>query len=216
MAPMMRRSSLFYWLALWVTLANLTAGTLGSQQSENAVSGSAAAAASGDWPCPLEKWSLEERHNRSQVVFTALIESCETNDLHDDQEVCQRHLLQQADDANLVLNVRVKKVVKGLDRLWEGRLVRVEGLRDPRICPSRVRLRDTRIFLASYVNQASADEETVTTEADHHQHVDSAAVVRLRLNSSLMAVSLRHLQQLRAFTKGSRFFLHLFIFLPCS
>lgn len=134
--------------------------------------------------CPLEKWSLEERHNRSQVVFTAVIESEETTDS---------------------IDVRVKKVFKGLDRLWEGRLVRVEGLKNPALCPSRVRLRDTRIFLASHpdVNQTSS----VTTPpdesdplSDHHPEVLTG--IRLRLNSSLISVSLRHLQQLRAFSKG--------------
>ncbi len=136
-----------------------------------------------DWVCPLEKWSLEERHNRSQVVFTAVIESEETTDS---------------------IDVRVKKVFKGLDRLWEGRLVRVEGLRNPALCPSRVRLRDTRIFLASHpdVNQTSVTSPPDESDplSDHHPEV--LAAIRLRLNSSLISVSLRHLQQLRAFSKG--------------
>ena len=170
--------------------------------------------------CLLEKWSLEERQNRSQVVFTAVIESCSNSKADEStepiderhQEVCQRNLQQQSietadSDDGLALLVRMKKIVKGLDRKWEGRLVRVEGLGDPRICPSRVRLRDTRIFLTSYVNQAS-NVETVDPsdhrDVDHHhQSYHANSVIRLRLNSSLMAVSLRHLQQLRAFSKGS-------------
>ena len=205
-------ASLSYCLALlflWPT----TIATQGPADSVVGGGGSVNAAVV-EGACPLEKWSLDERQNRSQVVFTGVIESCQTSDSidGDDQEVhCQRNLAQPADtaDPNLALNVRIKKVVKGLDRVWEGRLVQVEGLKDPRICPSRVRLRDTRIFLASYVRQPSADDETATpvdpTDTLHydHRHVDSPAVIRLRLNSSLMAVSLRHLQQLRAFTKGS-------------
>lgn len=195
---MMRLPSLC-WLALWVTIADVSR-TTGSQPD-----GAGFIAGSTDWACPLEKWSLEERQNRSQVVFTAVIESCQTDSV-DDQDVCQRNLLETA-DPTLALYVRIKKVVKGLDRPWEGRLVRVEGLRDPRICPTRVRLRDTRIFLASYVNQPSTGETVDPTTINHnqqpHQEIDSATIIRLRLNSSLMAVSLRHLQQLRAFTKGS-------------
>lgn len=213
MAPaMMPLASLSYCLAL-LFLWPMTIATQGPADSV-VVGGSVNAAAVVEGACPLEKWSLDERQNRSQVVFTGVIESCQTSDSidGDDQEVhCQRNLAQPADtaDPNLALNVRIKKVVKGLDRVWEGRLVQVEGLKDPRICPSRVRLRDTRIFLASYVRQPSADDETATPvdPADtlhyDHRHVDSPAVIRLRLNSSLMAVSLRHLQQLRAFTKGS-------------
>lgn len=176
-----------------------------------------------DWACPLEKWSLEERQNRSQVVFTAVIESCQTGvdgeTIDDDHELCQRYLTQQSQDhaivsdPDVVINVRIKKVVKGLDRMWEGRHVLVEGLRDPRICPSRVRLRDTRIFLASYVNQPmSSDDDEVLDHVHDHQPIDSAGPVRLRLNSSLMSVSLRHLQQLRSFTKGSCYFFLLFPF----
>jgi hypothetical protein len=149
-----------------------------------------------------------------------VIESCQTSEsgsidgetVEDDQEICLRYLMQQSQDQpivgdpNLAINVRIKKVVKGLDRMWEGRRVRVEGLRDPRICPSRVRLRDTRIFLASYVNQPVSstihDDDETLAPVHHQPPIDSAAPIRLRLNSSLMSVSLRHLQQLRAFTKG--------------
>lgn len=222
MAPMMRLASLCYWLALlWLTVAN---GTGGHQQpAESGGSNAAASAAVVEGSCPLEKWSLEERQNRSQVVFTGVIESCQTSDSidGDDQELhCQRNLAHSS-DPNLALNVRIKKVVKGLDRVWEGKLVPVEGLKDPRICPSRVRLRDTRIFLASHVNQPSGDEAAAPDAAAtdppapyDHQHVDPSGLIRLRLNSSLMAVSLRHLQQLRAFTKGSFRLLFILIFLP--
>lgn len=184
-------------------------------------SSSGAVQVDGDWACPLEKWSLEERHNRSQVVFTAVVESClnsasqlhnsvDDNNGDDDiddasasdqqQELCQRSLSQQSAAAetgepHLALVVRVKKVFKGLDRHWEGRLVSVDGLRDPRLCPSRVRLRDTRIFLASYAAHQSGAGDSVDGPRQ--------AGVRLRLNSSLVAVSLRHLQQLRALTKGT-------------
>lgn len=208
---MMRLPSLWCWLALWVTMADVTRTT--RSQPDGGGTANVHGTTSSDWACPLEKWSLEERQNRSQVVFTAVIESCQKCDSTDpvDDAICQRNLLQPTEtaDLNLALMVRIKKVVKGLDRPWEGRLVRVEGLKDPRICPSRVRLRDTRIFLASYVNQPSTDDLVDPTRLDHHQHdhqnIESAtiAIIRLRLNSSLMAVSLRHLQQLRAFTKGS-------------
>ena len=219
MAPMMmRRLPWLCWLALWVTTANVTSATGVTQSNGEGGNGNNNSLIHPvDWSCPLEKWSLEERQNRSQVVFTAVIESCQRSDsgidgetVDDDQELCQRYLMQQLQDhtiisdPNLAINVRIKKVVKGLDRMWEGRRVRVEGLRDPRICPSRVRLRDTRIFLASYVNQPMSsihDDETLAPVHDH-QTIDSAAPIRLRLNSSLMSVSLRHLQQLRAFTKG--------------
>lgn len=198
--------------------ANVTRATGGIQPSGE--SGNHAA----DWACPLEKWSLEERQNRSQVVFTAVIESCQTavdagQAVDDDHELCQRYLTQQShdhvivSDADVAINVRIKKVVKGLDRMWEGRRVLVEGLRDPRICPSRVRLRDTRIFLASYVNQPmSSDDDEAMDPVHDHRPIDSAEPVRLRLNSSLMSVSLRHLQQLRAFNKGSCLFLFNFVF----
>uniref|UniRef100_A0A0P5E0C2 Agrin n=2 Tax=Daphnia magna TaxID=35525 RepID=A0A0P5E0C2_9CRUS len=209
MAPVvMRRSkSWLCWLAIWMACANVTRATGGIQPSGE--SGNHAA----DWACPLEKWSLEERQNRSQVVFTAVIESCQTavdagQAVDDDHELCQRYLTQQShdhaivSDADVAINVRIKKVVKGLDRMWEGRRVLVEGLRDPRICPSRVRLRDTRIFLASYVNQPmSSDDDEAMDPVHDHRPIDSAEPVRLRLNSSLMSVSLRHLQQLRAFNK---------------
>uniref|UniRef100_A0A0P6FGP9 Agrin n=1 Tax=Daphnia magna TaxID=35525 RepID=A0A0P6FGP9_9CRUS len=209
MAPVvMRRSkSWLCWLAIWMACANVTRATGGIQPSGE--SGNHAA----DWACPLEKWSLEERQNRSQVVFTAVIESCQTavdagQAIDDDHELCQRYLTQQShdhaivSDADVAINVRIKKVVKGLDRMWEGRRVLVEGLRDPRICPSRVRLRDTRIFLASYVNQPmSSDDDEAMDPVHDHRPIDSAEPVRLRLNSSLMSVSLRHLQQLRAFNK---------------
>ena len=133
--------------------------------------------------CLLEKWSLEERHNRSQVIFTAVVESC---------------LPASADGCSSAesLDVRVKKAFKdegaGPPLEWEGRLVRVQGLRDPALCPSRVRLRDTRIFLASRV--AATNESGLPDEP----------IIRVRLNSSLIAVSLRHLQQLRSFTKGKK------------
>lgn len=220
MAPMMmRRLPWLCWLALWMTTANVTSATGVTQSNGEGGNGNNNSLIHPvDWSCPLEKLSLEERQNRSQVVFTAVIESCQRSDsgidgetVDDDQELCQRYLMQQPQDhtiisdPNLAINVRIKKVVKGLDRMWEGRRVRVEGLRDPRICPSRVRLRDTRIFLASYVNQPMSsihdDDETLAPVHDH-QTIDSAAPIRLRLNSSLMSVSLRHLQQLRAFTKG--------------
>lgn len=141
--------------------------------------------------CPLERWTLDERQNRSQVAFTAVVESCADDDEQDDVERCQRRLLQP--DGQLSLGVRIKKVFKGLSRQWEGRAVRVDGVRDRRLCPSRVRLRDTRIVLADY--------------ADHEQavvafHPSASSTLRLRLNSSLVTVSLRHLQQLRAYTKG--------------
>lgn len=220
MAPVvMRRSkSWLCWLAIWMACANVTRATGGIQPSGE--SGNHAA----DWACPLEKWSLEERQNRSQVVFTAVIESCQTavdagQAVDDDHELCQRYLTQQShdhaivSDADVAINVRIKKVVKGLDRMWEGRRVLVEGLRDPRICPSRVRLRDTRIFLASYVNQPmSSDDDEAMDPVHDHRPIDSAEPVRLRLNSSLMSVSLRHLQQLRAFNKGSCLFLFNFVF----
>lgn len=140
--------------------------------------------------CPLERWTLDERQNRSHVVFTAVVESCAVDNEPDDAELCHRRLL--APDEQLSLAVRIKKVFKGLTRQWEGRLVRVDNIRDRRLCPSRVRLRDTRIFLANY--------------ADHEQELaafdPSITSLRLQLNSSLITVSLRHLQQLRAFTKG--------------
>lgn len=221
MAPvMMRRLPWLCWLALWVTTAKVTSATGVTQSNAEGGNGNSSSLSPADWSCPLEKWSLEERQNRSQVVFTAVIESCQTSEsgsvdgetVEDDQELCQRYLMQQSQDQpivgdpNLAINVRIKKVVKGLDRMWEGRRVRVEGLRDPRICPSRVRLRDTRIFLASYVNQPVSstihDDDETLAPVHHQPPIDSAAPIRLRLNSSLMSVSLRHLQQLRAFTKG--------------
>ncbi|EFX72772.1 hypothetical protein DAPPUDRAFT_254087 [Daphnia pulex] len=222
MAPvMMRRLPWLCWLALWVTTAKVTSATGVTQSNAEGGNGNSSSLSPADWSCPLEKWSLEERQNRSQVVFTAVIESCQTSEsgsvdgetVEDDQELCQRYLMQQSQDQpivgdpNLAINVRIKKVVKGLDRMWEGRRVRVEGLRDPRICPSRVRLRDTRIFLASYVNQPMSstihDDDETLAPVHHQPPIDSAAPIRLRLNSSLMSVSLRHLQQLRAFTKDS-------------
>lgn len=221
MAPvMMRRLPWLCWLALWVTTAKVTSATGVTQSNAEGGNGNSSSLSPADWSCPLEKWSLEERQNRSQVVFTAVIESCQTSEsgsidgetVEDDQEICLRYLMQQSQDQpivgdpNLAINVRIKKVVKGLDRMWEGRRVRVEGLRDPRICPSRVRLRDTRIFLASYVNQPVSstihDDDETLAPVHHQPPIDSAAPIRLRLNSSLMSVSLRHLQQLRAFTKG--------------
>ncbi|XP_046437323.1 agrin-like isoform X5 [Daphnia pulex] len=224
MAPvMMRRLPWLCWLALWVTTAKVTSATGVTQSNAEGGNGNNSSLSPADWSCPLEKWSLEERQNRSQVVFTAVIESCQTSEsgsidgetVEDDQELCQRYLMQQSQDQpivgdpNLAINVRIKKVVKGLDRMWEGRRVRVEGLRDPRICPSRVRLRDTRIFLASYVNQPVSptilDDDETLAPVHHQPPIDSAAPIRLRLNSSLMSVSLRHLQQLRAFTKDVPF-----------
>lgn len=139
--------------------------------------------------CALEKWSLGERHNRSQVIFTAVVESC----LPAAGDGCQ-----SAETAD----VRVKKVFKaegGPAIDWEGRLVRVEGLRDPALCPSRVRLRDTRIFMTSRLNESHENSPALHgLESDP----DNAVLIRVRLNSSLIAVSLRHLQQLRSFTKG--------------
>ena len=236
----MRRLPWLCWLALWVTTAKVTSATAVTQSNVEGGNGNSSSSSSisisispADWSCPLEKWSLEERQNRSQVVFTAVIESCQTSEsgamdgetVEDDQELCQRYLMQQSQDhpiisdPNLAINVRIKKVVKGLDRMWEGRRVRVEGLRDPRICPSRVRLRDTRIFLASYVNQPMSsihDDDETLAPVHNHPPIDSAAPIRLRLNSSLMSVSLRHLQQLRAFTKGREYVVWFFllVFLP--
>ena len=139
--------------------------------------------------CPLEKWSLEERQNRSQIIFTGVIESCDsatsTTDVPTESDsACQ------SNESDLRLSVRVKKVFKGLERQFEGRLVSVFGLKDLRLCPSRIRLRDTRIFLVN----------TLSDNDDHHQWQmlaaqlggSSSAMIQLRLNSSLMAVSLRH------------------------
>ena len=147
--------------------------------------------------CSLEKWTLEERQNRSQIIFTGVIESCDspssTKQRPDEPE---NDAGCQSNEPDLRLIVRVKKVFKGLQRLFEGRLVSVFGLKDPRLCPSRVRLRDTRIFLVDIVTSEN-NQQTPTAEVDN-------SIIRLRLNSSLLAVSLRHLQQLRAFTKGKK------------
>lgn len=187
MAPL--RSCWMWWLLALVasscTATTVTTTTTPTTMTDHQLN--------NDWACSLEKWTLEERQNRSQVVFTAVIEST-------------------VRDEDAVIDVRVKKVFKGLDRGWEGRLVRVEGLSDPALCPSRVRLRDTRIFLANRpprVNHTSGPLEDDLT-ADHLIDDESSpsitpSSIRLRLNSSLISVSLRHLQQLRAFTQGIRY-----------
>ena len=147
--------------------------------------------------CSLEKWTLEERQNRSQIIFTGVIESCDspsTKSQRPDEPESDSGCHSNEPDLRLI--VRVKKVFKGLQRLFEGRLVSVFGLKDPRLCPSRIRLRDTRIFLVDTVTSDN-NQQTSSAEVDN-------SIIRLRLNSSLLAVSLRHLQQLRAFTKGKK------------
>ena len=92
MAPaMMPLASLSYCLALlflWPT----TIATQGPADTVVGGGGSVNAAAVVEGACPLEKWSLDERQNRSQVVFTGVIESCQTSDSidGDDQEGRQR------------------------------------------------------------------------------------------------------------------------------
>jgi len=139
--------------------------------------------------CHLENWSLEERVQHSQLVFTAVIHSVWSPvGPKNDTWSSVGHEVSNAIDENilaLVLNVRVKRVLKG-SRWLEDQLVQVEGFNDQRLCPtSRVRLRDTRIFL---VNYASAMLR---------------APVRVRLNSSLVPVTLRNLQRIRSYVRGT-------------
>ena len=124
-------------------------------------------ALAGAHQCHAEKWSLEQRVERCQSVFTAVIDSMTSS-------------MTNAIDADvLLLTVRVKRVLKGRPALQD-RLVHVEGLAQRRLCTSRVRLGDSRVFLVDY----TADPQ------------------RVRLNSSLVPVTLRNLHKIRAYTRG--------------
>ena len=139
--------------------------------------------------CHLENWSLEQRVQHSKLVFTAVIHSVwspsgQNNDTWSSTGHDVSNAIEEDIDA-VVLNVQVKRVLKGSRRL-EDQLVQVEGFNDQRLCPaSRVRLRDTRIFL---VNHASAILRVP---------------VRVRLNSSLVPMTLRNLQRIRSYTQGT-------------
>ena len=136
-----------------------------------------------DLKCPPE--TVEQREKDSQMVFTAVIELYECTLLTNaiDQELWN-HNLYDIDDVQLVLNVRVKKVIKGDRHLENGSLL-VQGFKDPRLCPSRARLRDTRIFFVNHLNETAGDGRFT-----------------VRLNSSLLPVSLSNLQKIRAAVKG--------------
>jgi Agrin NtA domain len=152
--------------------------------------------------CQLERnWSLEQRLNRSQIIFTAVVEAYHPSrpnrhafHHHRSVNVIQHGrdaepMTGQAarhDAADLSLMVRVKKIIRG-DRRLENRSVQVRGLRDPRLCHSQVRPGDTRIFLA--------DVDGVDGPSDGR--------LRLKLNSSLIPVTLRNLQKIRASVQGS-------------
>ena len=151
--------------------------------------------------CQLERnWSLEHRLNRSQIIFTAVVEAYHPSrtNRHAFQHHRSVNVIQHGRDAepmtgqtarhdaaaDLSLTVRVKKIIRG-DRRLENRSVQVRGLRDPRLCPSQVRPGDTRIFLADV------------------DVVDGDGRLRLKLNSSLLPVTLRNLQKIRASVQGS-------------
>ncbi|XP_061196854.1 uncharacterized protein LOC133205128 [Saccostrea echinata] len=86
-------------------------------------------------------------------------------------------------------NVEVKRVMKGKERLFEvkgltsvrGRMVTVRGFGDPGICESDVRVFDTRILMLTF-------EDGVT----------------LRLNSSVIRLSLRTLNRVEYAVRGKR------------
>ncbi|GBM94916.1 hypothetical protein AVEN_232221-1 [Araneus ventricosus] len=76
--------------------------------------------------------------------------------------------------------VKVKRVVKG-DTTFADNTVIVEGFGDPNICHSDVRERDTRIFMVSLLDNG-----------------------HLRLNSSVVRVTVSNLDKAVAAVKGSR------------
>ena len=139
--------------------------------------------------CNLENWSLEQRVQHSQLVFTAVIHSVwsptgQNNDTWSSVGYDVSNAIKEDIDT-LVLNVRVKRVIKGSRRL-EDQLVQVEGFNDRLLCQvSRVRLRDTRIFLVNYTPTMLRPP------------------VRVRLNSSLVPMTLRNLQRIRSYTRGT-------------
>jgi len=120
---------------------------------------------------------LEAREKNADVIFTGTIRDMEADWRHPDMQRAK---------------VEIKRVMKGgyvlsrLPRLPVGgmtvdhrRVVIVEGIGDPAICHSDARKHDTRIFL---VNKASNGE--------------------LRLNSSLVRITLDNIEKAEAAVNG--------------
>ena len=124
---------------------------------------------------------LETRGELANVILTGTI----------------RSLFEDADHPGLwKAKVEVKRVMKGnsivdtlpgawTNSVWRHKLVTVDGIGDPAICDSAVRKYDTRIFL---LNEASNGE--------------------LRINSSLLRMSLNNIDHADAVIKGKRTYMY--------
>jgi len=95
-----------------------------------------------------------------------------------------------------VANVEIKRVIKGREVLLGGRSstfngfgarprVLVSGIGDPTICNSEARKYDTRIFLVST-----------------SRHAGGGGPLMLRLNSSLVRISLNNIERTEAVVNG--------------
>lgn len=112
---------------------------------------------------------IEKREETANIIFTGTVKTIvHDNELHKDKA-----------------EVEVKRILKGANSLFtlpalvERNTVIVDGIGDPRICDSRARKYDSRIFL---VNRAPSGE--------------------LRLNSSLVRLTLSNLDHAEAAIRG--------------
>ena len=119
---------------------------------------------------------LETREEEANVIFTGTIRNLYTD--------WDRPRLKRA-------QVEVKRVMKGRNvinklpgawpgNFWHRRIVTVDGIGDPHICDSRVRKYDTRIFMLG--------------RGEHGE---------LRLNSSLIRITLDNIKEADAAVRGT-------------
>lgn len=133
---------------------------------------------------------LEHREESAAIIFTGTVErivSSRRRRKHRHNEAIDVDFRGPAalTSRNYVAVVRVKRVMKESEssppirRVRNGQMVVVQGLGDPAMCHSHVKERDTRIFLMGWLPNG-----------------------HLRLNSSLVKLTLRNLFKVEAAIKG--------------
>ena len=93
----------------------------------------------------IEKKSSNEKRRSAELVFTGRVEWFNFNNEKGDKKGKNRRMRRQRE---ILAGISVKTILRGGKEL-EGRVVKMEGFNNSKVCHSKIRVKDSRIFFAS-------------------------------------------------------------------